>query len=135
MPSRYPADQQHHFAQVGTQRWAIDRFKVRRIPAYVIVDPATRQGFHAQPQILHSFASFKQQLTDAKFLPELNRESFKERCRGEWSGGCAWAAVFLVPPDALGKDDQVRRALRNFREACKRVEEHVGAGVQFGIQR
>lgn len=120
----------HHFAQVGTQRWAIDRFKVRRIPAYVIVDPATRQGFHAQPQILHSFASFKQQLTDAKFLQELNRESFKERCRGEWSGGCAWAAVFLVPPDALGKDDQVRRALRNFREACKRVEEHVGAGVQ-----
>lgn len=120
----------HHFAQVGTQRWAIDRFKVRRIPAYVIVDPATRQGFHAQPQILHSFASFKQQLQDAKFLPELNRESFQERCRGEWSGGCAWAAVFLVPPDALGKDDQVRRALRNFREACKRVEEHVGAGVQ-----
>jgi len=120
----------HHFAQVGAQRWATERFKVRRIPCFVVVDPATRQGFHTQPQMLHSFASFREQLQEARFLPELHRQSFQDRCGGEWSGPCAWAALFLVPPDALGKDDQVRRALRNFREACKRVEEHVGRGVQ-----
>ena len=65
-------------------------------------------------------------------------------------GNEAWNAIFLVQPDALGKDDQVRRALRNFREACKRaprhlsgaiwgrkaqVEEHLGRGVQCGARK
>lgn len=120
----------HHFAQVGASRWATDRFKVRQVPSFIVVDPATRQGYHTQPQLLRSFSGFKEQLREARFLPELHRESFRERCSNWAAPACAWAAIFVVPPDALGKDDQTRRALRNFREACKRVDEHVGRGVQ-----
>lgn len=114
--------QTHHFAQVGS--WAADRFKVRRLVSWVIVDPATRQGFHPQPQLLSGAASFRQQISDARFMPELHRRSFEELCHGSWSGSCAWVALFLVTPDLLGKEEKARRALRNFREACRNVKEH-----------
>eukprot|EP00931_Biecheleriopsis_adriatica_P058742 TRINITY_DN3504_c0_g1_i2.p1 TRINITY_DN3504_c0_g1~~TRINITY_DN3504_c0_g1_i2.p1 ORF type:complete len:646 (+),score=152.64 TRINITY_DN3504_c0_g1_i2:62-1999(+) len=121
----------HHFAQVGAARWAIDRFKVRRVPCYVVVDPATRQGFQSQPQPLYdSAAHLTEQISTARFLPELDKRSFEERCQSAWTGACAWVAVFMVPADALGKDDQARRALRNFREACKTVRQHAGQGVE-----
>ena len=33
--------------------FVLERGQVRRIPCFVVVDPATRQGFHTQPQMLH----------------------------------------------------------------------------------
>ncbi|CAE7800019.1 DNAJB6 [Symbiodinium microadriaticum] len=57
-------------------------------------------------------------------MPELHRRSFEELCHGSWSGSCAWVALFLVTPDLLGKEEKARRALRNFREACRNVKEH-----------
>ncbi|CAE8587063.1 unnamed protein product, partial [Polarella glacialis] len=107
----------HHFAQIAATRWAIDRFKVRQVPCFVIVDPASRQGHQPQPQLLFDSKSrLKEFVIAARFLPELHQRSFDERCRGEWSGSCAWVAVFVVPPAALGKDDLARRSLRSFRE-------------------
>eukprot|EP00930_Biecheleria_cincta_P097109 TRINITY_DN88839_c0_g1_i1.p1 TRINITY_DN88839_c0_g1~~TRINITY_DN88839_c0_g1_i1.p1 ORF type:complete len:640 (+),score=108.61 TRINITY_DN88839_c0_g1_i1:32-1951(+) len=121
----------HHFAQVGAMRWVIERFKVRQVPCFIVVDPATRQGAHQVPQPLYdNTAHLIEQISEARFVPELNRRSFKDRCKGDFTGPCAWIAVFVVPADALGNDDQARRALRNFREACKTVRQHAGSGVE-----
>jgi len=34
----------HHFAQLGAQRWVVDRSKIQRVPSVVIIDPATRRA-------------------------------------------------------------------------------------------
>eukprot|EP00913_Durusdinium_trenchii_P000643 g596.t1 len=116
----------HHFAQVGASRWATDRFKVRQVPSFIVVDPATRQGYHTQPQLLRSFSGFKEQLREARFLPELHRESFRERCSNWAAPACAWAAIFVVPPDALGKE----RGRTSVRPASEWMSTWVGVCSQ-----
>jgi len=67
----------HHFAQLGAQRWVVDRFKIQRVPSVVIIDPATRQGANAHPEVLRGdVGSLTQQITQASFLPELHKTSF-----------------------------------------------------------
>jgi len=121
----------HHFAQISAFRWVVDRFKVQRVPSFVVIDPATRQGGTPAPQMVPGDAGrFIQQIRSARFLPELHEASFQERCGGEWAAQCAWVAVFLVPSAALGENEGVRRALRRFREACKLVRQHSGPGAE-----
>jgi len=132
----------HHFAQISAFRWVIDRFKVQRVPSYVVIDPATRQGGtymdprtgqerSQAPQMVPGDAGrFIEQIRSVRFLPELHAASFQERCEGDWAAQCAWVAVFLVPSAALGEAEAARRALRRFREACKLVRQHSGPGAE-----
>jgi len=118
----------HHFAQLGAQgtNWIIDRFKLQRVPAYIVIDPATRNGATQTPQMLYELQAEQMvaQLKEAPaaFLPEFTQTSFQERCSGEWERPCHWVALLMVPSAALGKDDSARKALRKFRDACRAKE-------------
>jgi len=121
----------HHFAQVGAARWVVQRFKVQRVPCFIVIDPATRQGATQQPQLMQDGSGgFAAKVGAHRFLPELDSRSFEERCGGEWSAQCAWAALLLVPSGALGQEEAARRALRRFREACRLVRQHSGQGME-----
>jgi len=121
----------HHFAQVGATRWVVDRFKVQRVPCFLVIDPGTRQGAVQHPELLQdSTGSFMQQVTRHQFVPELDMQSFETRCGGQWVSQCSWVALFLVPPGSLAQDEAVRRALRRFREACKLTRQHSSPGVE-----
>lgn len=121
----------HHFGQVGAERWVIDRFKVNQVPAFVIVDPATRQGGanRAQP-IQENSQRFADQVSSYSFVREFDKQSFKDRCNDEYGSQCTWVALFLVPSAALGTDDAARKAIRRFREACKLVTQQSGSGIE-----
>jgi len=117
----------HHCAQIGATRWAMDRFKLRQVPAYMVIDPATRQGATKDPQIIYERSErLIEQIRDTSFVPEFSEKSFQERCRGEWDMQCRWIAVFLLPSAALGAEEAMRKALRRFREACKTQKEPIG---------
>lgn len=121
----------HHVAQLAAHRWVVDRLKVRQWPAFVVIDPATRQGMTQSPQMLSSSTDgLVEQVRSFQVLPELSERSFEQRCHGSWSPRCAWIALLLVPSAALGEDEPSRRALRRFREACKLVRQHAGPGVE-----
>mmetsp|Transcript_83442 Transcript_83442/g.232746 ORF Transcript_83442/g.232746 Transcript_83442/m.232746 type:complete len:645 (+) Transcript_83442:45-1979(+) len=121
----------HHFAQIGAHRWVVDRFKLRRVPAMVVIDPATRQGVTPSPVLMQDSASYiAEHARSGNILPELNSRSFQERCNGEWEGNCAWVAIFFVPSVALGSEEASRKALRRFREACKLASQHAGRGCE-----
>lgn len=121
----------HHFAQIGASRWVVDRFKVQRVPCFLVIDPGTRQGAVQHPELLQdSTGGFMQQVTRHQFVPELDMHSFETRCSSQWVSQCSWVALFLVPPGALGQDEAARRALRRFREACKLTRQHSSPGVE-----
>jgi len=121
----------HHFAQLGAQRWVVERFKVQRWPCFLVIDPATRQGATQHPQTVQDGSGrFAEQVSSQRLLPEFTNASFQERCGGEWAAPCSWVALFLVPAGALGRDEAARRALRRFREACKLVRQHAGQGFE-----
>merc|ERR1712232_783564 len=42
----------HHFAQLGAPRWVIERFKLKQVPALIVIDPATRQGATNVPVLM-----------------------------------------------------------------------------------
>lgn len=111
----------HHCAQLGATRWVMERFKLRQVPAYIVIDPATRQGFTTTPQMMYeSPDQIVDKVRGAQFVTELNERSFQDRCQGEWaSSRCSWIAIFLAPSASFGNDESVRKALRRFREACK----------------
>lgn len=118
----------HHCAQLGASgtKWVIDRFKLRQVPSFIAIDPATRQGATTSPQMMHEHADkIAERIQDARFVTEFSDRSFQERCQGEWDSRCAWVAIFLVPSAALS-DEAVRKALRRFREACKAQREPIG---------
>jgi len=117
----------HHCAQLGSTKWVVDRFKLRQVPSFIAIDPATRQGATTSPQIMHEHADkIAERIQDARFLTEFSDRSFQERCQGEWESQCAWVAIFLVPSSALGSDEAARKAFRRFREACKAQREPIG---------
>jgi len=118
----------HHCAQLGGTKWVIDRFKLRQVPSFIVIDPATRQGATTTPQIMHEHADkIVDRIQDANFLLEFSDRSFQERCQGDWNDPrCAWVSIFLVPSTALGTDEAARKALRRFREACKSQREPIG---------
>jgi len=121
----------HHFAQVSASGWVVDRFRVQRVPSFVVIDPATRQGSTQAPQMLPGDTeSLISQVRSATFVLELNEASFEQRCRGEWTGNCAWVALFLVPSRAFSEVEASRKAFRRFREACKVVRQHSGGGIE-----
>lgn len=121
----------HHFAQVSAYSWVVNRFKLKRYPCFLVIDPGTRQGAPQGPQSLFSRTDqLLEQVMAANFVPELDAVSFQERCRGEWASQCAWVVVFFVPSAALGSEEGVRRALRRFREACKVSRQHFGPGAE-----
>lgn len=121
----------HHFAQIGASRWVVDRFKVQRVPCFLVIDPGTRQGAVQHPEMLQdSTGGFMHQVTRHQFVPELDTHSFETKCGAQWARQCSWVALFLVPPEALGQDEAVRKALRRFREACKLMRQHSGPGVE-----
>jgi len=110
----------HHCAQVAAHRWVVDRFKLQRVPAFIVIDPVTRQGATKTPQLMHDRTSkIIDQVRSAGAILELNQKTFDQRCQGDWYGQCKWIALFLVPSSAIGEHESVRRGLRRFREACK----------------
>eukprot|EP00928_Gymnodinium_smaydae_P029324 TRINITY_DN22111_c0_g1_i3.p1 TRINITY_DN22111_c0_g1~~TRINITY_DN22111_c0_g1_i3.p1 ORF type:complete len:561 (+),score=108.28 TRINITY_DN22111_c0_g1_i3:47-1729(+) len=117
----------HHFATIGSHHWAVERFKLRRVPSVLVIDPATRQGSTTSPVVgLEQSAALVDHIRSANFVPELDARSFADRCDSRWEGPCRWVALFLVPSDALGSDEAARKALRRFREACKLARRHAG---------
>jgi len=117
----------HHCAQLGAQQWVLQRFKVRQVPAYLVIDPATRQGATTTPQMMYDRSDkIVEQIQDASFVPEFSDKSFQDRCKGEWDSRCTWVAIFLAPAAAFGGDEQTRKSLRRFREACKGQREPIG---------
>lgn len=117
----------HHCAQLGAQRWVMERFKLKQVPAFLLIDPATRQGATTSPQIIYEHAEkVIEQIKDASILPEFSDKSFQDICKGEWDMRCKWVAIFLVPSAALGSEEAMRKALRRFREACKAQKEPIG---------
>jgi len=115
----------HHVAQLGAEPWVVKRFKVKRIPSFLVVDPATRQGATPKPQradvqtkaILDTVKSYS-------FLPELTKESLETHCGGEWEHGrCDWAVLLMVPAKALGEDEEARKVFRRYRDACNTAKE------------
>lgn len=121
----------HLFGQVAANRWAVSRFKLRQVPAYVVVDPATRQAVTPHPMDMHGHggaAALAGQVTAAQVqVPELTTQHFREVCEGRWdSGKCSLIALFMVPSASLGQHESSRKALRHFREACKLVRTAVG---------
>eukprot|EP00927_Polykrikos_kofoidii_P078179 TRINITY_DN7502_c0_g2_i1.p1 TRINITY_DN7502_c0_g2~~TRINITY_DN7502_c0_g2_i1.p1 ORF type:complete len:675 (+),score=102.93 TRINITY_DN7502_c0_g2_i1:405-2429(+) len=126
----------HHFAQISAMNWVVKRFKLKRVPAMTVIDPATRQGATSSPVIMQGrMQEVVNTIRSASFLPELTAESFQERCDGLWSGDCTWVAIFFVPSGALGSTESARRALRRFREACKLVQQHSGGFRCFWLRR
>lgn len=108
----------HHCAQISAQRWVVDRFKLQRVPAFLVVDPVTRQGATKVPLLMQGRTSqILEQIRSASMIPELTEKAFDDRCQGR--GQCPWIALFLLPSSALGAHERVRRGLRRFREACK----------------
>lgn len=121
----------YHFAQLGAQRWVVDRFKLQTVPAMVVVDPATKQTATPSPQRLPDGSErIVQQIKAHAFMTELDAQSFQDRCRGDWGAACAWVIVFLVPPAHFGEQEAARRALRRYREACKLARQHAGDGFE-----
>jgi curved DNA-binding protein CbpA len=121
----------HHFAQLGSARWVIERFKLKHVPAVIVIDPSTRQGATTVPMYMQERTEgLVEQILSASFVPELSRQSFEEKCKGEWEASCAWVAIFLVPSVALGSDEASRKALRRFREACKLARSRTGPGCE-----
>lgn len=117
----------HHCAQLGAiSTWVQNRFKLRQVPSFMVIDPATRQGSTRDPQIMYERAdTIIDAIKDANFLAEWSKEAFQQKCKGEWDGQCAWIVLFLVPSAALGSDEPTRKALRRYREACKPLQEAV----------
>lgn len=123
----------HHFAQLDASRWVVARFKLKRVPSYLVIDPATRQAAtvdgSTQPQNLpgdtkHLIETIKNAIS----LPELHKESFTKRCGGDWvNGQCQWVAAFITPVSTLRESEAARKALRRFREACKIVQLRFGS--------
>eukprot|EP00929_Paragymnodinium_shiwhaense_P119212 TRINITY_DN91097_c0_g1_i1.p1 TRINITY_DN91097_c0_g1~~TRINITY_DN91097_c0_g1_i1.p1 ORF type:complete len:681 (-),score=129.31 TRINITY_DN91097_c0_g1_i1:83-2125(-) len=121
----------HHFAQVGASDWVIDRFRLKRVPALIVIDPSTRQGATDKPVLFQDRTSdVLQKIRSARFMPELTESSFQERCRGAWSRACQWVVIFFIPAAALRDDKPTRKALLRFRDACGLAEKHAGSGVQ-----
>lgn len=110
----------HHCAQIAAHSWVIDRFKLQRVPAFLVIDPITRQGATKTPQLMYDRTSkILDIVRSADVMLEFNQKTFDERCQGDWYGHCKWIALFLAPSAAIGELESVRRGLRRFREACK----------------
>merc|ERR1712205_247512 len=75
---------QSHFVQLTSEKWVIGKFKLQRVPSFTIVDPATRQPVQSRPQQLPTDGISKvlNAVSSSNFLPELNQQSFEERCKG-----------------------------------------------------
>lgn len=121
----------HHFAQISASNWVVNRFKLVRLPCFIVIDPTTRQALtEGGPLMVPGDAgTFVAQVTAAKPLPELHAASFQEHCGGSFTGSCSWIAIFMAPSQALRDSDASRKAFRRFREACKAVRQHSGDGL------
>mmetsp|Transcript_42944 Transcript_42944/g.100878 ORF Transcript_42944/g.100878 Transcript_42944/m.100878 type:complete len:648 (+) Transcript_42944:38-1981(+) len=116
--------QTHHVAQLGADPWVVKRFKVKRLPSFIVVDPATRQGATTKPQVAEATSQvLADTISSYSFVPELTKESLEAQC-GDWDHSrCPLVVLLMVPAKAFGEDEEARKVLRRYRDACKMVSD------------